>query len=403
MTTRRTRRALVLPASLALAIAAGACGSDEASDTGSESTDAASAESTPADGSAAPEGTGGGEATGAVDTVGFIFVGPKDDFGYNQAAYEGSAAVQEAFPDLTVLQAENVPETAESEAVMQGMIDDGADLIFATSYGHLEFAANLAASNPEVVFVHQGGLETEPLDNLGTYFGTVYEPVYTAGIAAGQVSETGKLGYVYAFPIPQTLANINAFTLGAQSVNPDIETIAVSTGSWCDPALQAQAAQSLLDEGVDVITQHQDCTKTIVEATEAAGAYSAGYHADASELAPNGWITGSEWDWADLYTDIVQTVIDGGFAASDYNGDFRVGLQTGDNPFIQSAFGSMVTPETIALIDAAKESFVAGGSPFTGPVVNQDGDTVWSEGETPTYADIEQMDFFVQGVVGSTG
>ena len=99
-------------------------------------------------------------SSGAVDTVGFIYVGPKDDFGYNQAAYEGSVAVQEAFPDVNVLQAENVPETAESEAVMQGMIDDGADLIFATSYGHLEFAANLAAANPEVVFVHQGGLET---------------------------------------------------------------------------------------------------------------------------------------------------------------------------------------------------------------------------------------------------
>ena len=114
----------------------------------------------------------------------------------------------------------------------------------------------------------------------------MYEPVYIAGIAAGSVSETGKLGYVYAFPIPQTLANINAFTLGAQSVNPDIETIAVSTGSWCDPALQAQAAQSLIDQGVDVITQHQDCTKTIIEAAEAAGVYSVGYHADASVARP---------------------------------------------------------------------------------------------------------------------
>ena len=342
-------------------------------------------------------------ATGDVDTVGFIFVGPKDDFGYNQAAYAGSEAVKTAFPDLNVLQAENVPETAESEAVMQDMIDKGADLIFATSFGHLEFAENLAAKNPDVVFVHQGGLETEPkLDNMGTYFGTVYEPVYTAGIAAGQVSKTGTLGYVYAFPIPQTLANINAFTLGAQSVNPDIKTIAVSTGSWCDPALQAQAAQTLIDQGADVITQHQDCTKTIVEAAEAAGVYSVGYHADASELAPKGWITGSEWDWTALYTDIVQTVIDGKFASSPYNGDYRVGLQTGDNPFVQSAFGSMVTPETIALIDAAKASFAAGGSPFTGPVVNQDGDTVYAEGETPTYADIEQMDFFVQGVTGST-
>lgn len=373
-----------LAALLGLSLVVAACGSDDETDTASDP---------------------GTEAAGDADvTVGFIYVGPKDDFGYNQAAYEGSQAVVEAFPDVEVLQAENVPETAEAEAVMQDMIDQGADLIFATSYGHLEFAANLAAENPDVIFVHQGGLEGDTkLDNLGTYFGTVYEPVYTAGIAAGSVTESKKLGYVYAFPIPQTLANINAFTLGAQSVDPDIEVVTVSTGSWCDPTVQAGAVQSLLDEGVDVITQHQDCTKTIIEATEAAGAYSVGYHADASELAPEGWITGSEWSWGPLYTDIVQTVIDGEFVDSPYNGDFRVGLQTGDNPFVQSAFGPMVSADVEALIDEAKASFVDGGSPFAGPVLDQDGEVVWAEGEQPTYDEVEQMDFFVHGVIGTIG
>ncbi|MDP1806826.1 MAG: BMP family ABC transporter substrate-binding protein, partial [Acidimicrobiales bacterium] len=208
----KTTRALALALGLSLTLAA-ACGGDDA------------------DSSSAAETTDGGAADAEL-TVGFIYVGPKDDFGYNQAAYEGSEAVADAFPDVEVLQAENVPETAESEAVMQDMIDKGADLIFATSYGHLEFARNMAEKNPDVTFVHQGGLEgDDPLDNLGTYFGTVYEPVYTAGIAAGSVTETKKLGYIYAFPIPQTLANINAFTLGAQSVDPDIEVVTVSTGS----------------------------------------------------------------------------------------------------------------------------------------------------------------------------
>lgn len=378
MTTRRIRTGFI--ALLAtVALVAAACGDND-------------------DG--ATSDTGGSESD---FTVGFIFVGPKDDFGYNQAAYDGSVAVEEAFPDIEVLRAENVPETSESEAVMQNMIDQGADLIFATSFGHLEFAANLAEQNPDVIFVHQGGLEPDSgLDNLGTFFGTVYEPVFTAGIAAGSVSESGTLGYVYAFPIPQTLANINAFTLGAQSVNPDIETIAVATGSWCDPAQQAQAAQSLIDQGADVLTQHQDCTKTIVEAAEQAGVFSVGYHADASSLAPEGWLTGSEWDWADLYIDIVQTVIDGDFADSPYNGDFRVGLQTGDNPFVQSEFGPAVTDEIKAQIDEARESFIDGGSPFAGPVNNQDGDEVWAEGEQPTYDEVEQMDFFVEGVIGST-
>lgn len=334
-------------------------------------------------------------------TVGFIFVGPKDDFGYNQAAYEGSQALED-IEGVNVLRAENVPETAEATQAMQEMIDQGADLIFPTSFGHMEFAYDLAQENPDVVFVHQGGLEPEEkLDNFGTYFGTVYEPVYLAGIAAGAATESNKLGYVYAFPIPQTLANVNAFTLGAQSVNPDAETITIQTGSWCDPALQAEAVQSLLDQDVDVITQHQDCTKTIIEATEAAGAMTVGYHADASELAPEGWLTGSEWDWDALYTDITETVMAGEFAESDFNGDFRVGLQTGDNPFVQSVFGPSVSEETKTAIEEAKQSIIDGTSVFTGPINGQDGEVVVAEGESLDYAQAETMDFFVEGVTGT--
>jgi simple sugar transport system substrate-binding protein/basic membrane protein A len=372
-----TRKALALLAGLALAAAA--CGS----------------------------GDDGGSASGGDDdtfTVGFIYVGPKDDFGYNQAAYAGSQAVKEALPDAEILEAENVPETSEAETVMEDMVDKGADLIYATSFGHLEFAMNVAERHPDVVVVHQGGLEDDPgLPNFGTYFGTVYEPVYTAGVAAGAATKTGKLGYVYAFPIPQTLANINAFTLGAQSVNPDVETIAVATQSWCDPSAQALAAKSLLDQDVDVITQHQDCTKTIIETAEEAGAYTVGYHADAEELAPNGWLTGSEWNWGPLYTDIAKTVQAGDFEGSKYDGNYRVGLQTGDNPFVQSPFGPGVSEETKALIDTDRQRFVDGGSPFAGPVKDQDGDTVWAEGEQPSYEDVETMDFFVAGVVGTIG
>jgi simple sugar transport system substrate-binding protein/basic membrane protein A len=376
------RKRVLLAALLSSALLFAGCSDDEEASTDDDATD-----------------DSGGDSE---FTVGFLFVGPKDDFGYNQAAYEASVAVAEAFPDIEVLRAENVPETADATQAMQAMIDQGADLIFPTSFGHMQFAYDLAADNPEVVFVHQGGLEPEPkLDNFGTYFGTVYEPVYLAGMAAGAATETDKLGYVYAFPIPQTLANINAFQLGAQSVNPDAETITIQTGSWCDPGLQAEAAQSLLDQDVDVITQHQDCTKTIVEAAEAAGAMSVGYHADASELAPDGWLAGSEWDWDALYEDIVQTVIDGGFAESSYNGDFRVGLQTGNNPFVQSAYGAAVDQATQDLIAEAEQGLIDGGSVFTGPIEGQDGDIVVAEGEALTYEQAETMDYFVKGVVGT--
>lgn len=354
----------------------------------------------------APEGDGsaaaGDSAPGAgATTVGVIAVGPKDDFGYNQAVFQGVEALREEFPDLELLEAYNIPEDDTAATTMESMVAQGATIIFATSYGHLDAAKQVAEAHPDVVVVHQGGLLDPVPANMGTYFGSVFEPVYLAGIAAGAATQTGKLGYVYAIPIPQTLANINAFTLGAQSVRPDVDVTAVSTTSWCDPATQADRVASLLSSGVDVMTQHQDCTKTIIEATEAAGAFTVGYHADASSLAPEGWLTGSEWDWGPLYTDIVQTAIDGDFTGSEYNANYRANMASGENPFVASAFGSSVTDETKALIAAAAAELEAGGSPFTGPVTAQDGTVTVPDGETPPIETIEQMDYFVQGVTGT--
>ncbi|MEW6582467.1 MAG: BMP family ABC transporter substrate-binding protein [Actinomycetota bacterium] len=374
--SRLVRIPATLGAVLALVLGVAACGDDS---------------------SAADSGTSSSEKT---VKVGFLYVGPKDDFGYNQAAYEGSLEVAKAFPNVEIIQAENVPENAEAERVMERMISQGATLIFPTSYGHLTPAVNVAKKHPDVVFVHQGGLEPDPkLPNLGTYFGTVYEPVFLAGMAAGKATTSNKLGYVVAFPIPQTLANVNAFELGAKAVNPEATTTVVFTASWCDPAKQAQAANALISQGVDVLTQHQDCTKTIIETAEAAGKKSVGYHYDASSLAPQGWVAGSEWNWGPLYTDIVKTFLDGSFEGSKYDGDYRVGLQTGDNPFVQSPFGPGVDQETKDAIAAAKDEIAAEGV-FAGPLKDQSGDEVVPAGTTLTYAEVEQMDFLVEGVVG---
>ncbi len=334
--------------------------------------------------------------------VGFIFVGPKDDFGYNQAAYQGSQAVKKQFPKLKVLTAENVPEDDNAARVMEGMIAKGAKIIFATSYGHLDAALKVAAAHPDVAVVQQGNFITGKVAaNAGTYFGTVYEPVYLAGIAAGKATKSNKLGYVYAFPIPQTIANINAFELGAKSVNPKAETITVATSNWCDPAKQADAAKSLLGQGVDVLTQHQDCTATITKAAEKAGKMVVGYHADASKLAPKGWLTGSEWSWSSLYNDIVKRALDGKFTGSPYNGNYRVGYKTGKNPFVQSKFGPKVTAETKSLIAAALTDISTTGSPFKGPVYAQDGSTIIPAGVVPNYGTVEKkMTVFVKGVIG---
>ncbi|HST85350.1 MAG TPA: BMP family ABC transporter substrate-binding protein [Kineosporiaceae bacterium] len=336
--------------------------------------------------------------------VGFIFVGPKTDFGYNQAAYEGSQEVAKKFPNLKVLTQENVPEDDNAARAMEGMISRGAKIIFATSYGHLQAAEKVAKAHPDVVVVQQGNVIDGAVPaNLGTYFGTVYEPVFLAGVAAGKATKSNKLGYIYAFPIPQTINNINAFELGAQSVNPEAKTYAVNTGSWCDPQKQKTAVDSLLSQQIDVVTQHQDCTSTIIQATEAAGADTVGYHADAQSLAPKGWLTGSQWAWAPLYDDIVQTALDGKFTGSKYNANYRVGFQNGENPFVQSAFGPTVSAETKSLIaeDLTKLK-VQGSSVFTGPIKDQDGAVKIKDGDSLAYgsAGIEGMDWFVDGVVG---
>jgi len=336
-------------------------------------------------------------ASGAkTTTVGFLFVGPKNDFGYNQAAYQGAEAVKR-MPHVKVLEAENVPETAEAERVMEKMIRDGATIIFPTSYGHLEPALKVAKRHPEVTFMHQGGLKTAA--NLGTYFGAIYEAQYLTGIAAGKATKSGKLGYIVAFPIPQTLLNIDAFELGAKSVNPKATTTVVFTSSWCDPGKQTEATNSLVSQKVDVISQHQDCTKTIVEASERAGIKSVGYHADASSLAPKGWLTGSIWNWGPMYTDMVKTIVDGRWKGSKYDGQYRVGIE---DPTIQLApFGRSVTPAVRSLIQTKEKAMRAGTfKPFTGPITDQAGKVRIAAGDAPDRTKLEAIDYLVQGVTG---
>lgn len=336
-------------------------------------------------------GTGG-------TAIGFIFVGAKDDYGYNKAAYLGSEEVEKAFPDLKILRKENVPETAEAERVMEQMIRDGAKVIFPTSYGHLQFAINVAKKYPDVVFFHQGGLDTA--DNVGTYFGNIWETVYLAGIAAGKKTKTNKLGYIAAIPIPQVLLNINAFTMGAKSVNPKVTVSTVFTNEWCDPGIQATAANSLIDQGADVLSQHQDCTKTIIETAERRGVMSVGYHADASELAPKGWLTGAAWDWGKLYTEMAQTAVDGKFDGSKFDGRYRIGIEEGAVKL--SPFGSAVTDDVKSLIEEKRAAILDGSfHPFAGPVKDQAGTVRIAEGVKPTVEDLEKTDYFVEGVIGN--
>lgn len=339
------------------------------------------------------------EASSPV-TVGFIFVGGRDDLGYNQAAWEGSEALARAFPDLRVERLEHVPEDDRAVAALEDLIDQGASILFATSFGHRDAAYEVALRHPDVTVLHQGGLEREDLPNFGTYFGTHSEALFLAGMAAGAATRTGKLGFVVAFPIPATFNNVNAFTLGAQILAPQVTTEVVFTGDWCDPAEQSAAAARLISAGVDVIAQHQDCTRTILESAEQAGIYSVGYHADGSEVAPEGWLMGAVWDWDDLLIDIVTTILDGQFSGSAYEGDFRGSMAGGDNPFVLTEPGPAVTAETRARLEDERKKLESGASPFSGPLVDRDGMVRVPAGSTLERRAIESMDWFVAGVTG---
>ena len=222
-------------------------------------------------------------------TVGFIYVGPKDDYGYNQAHHEGAEAIKSA-PGVKVLEEEKVPETLDVQKTMESMIKlDGATVLFPTSFGYFDpHILAMAKKYPEVLFLHCGGMydEAKHPKNVGSYFGYIDEGQYLNGIAAGLATKSNKLGFIAAKPIPQVLRNINAFTLGARSVNPKVTTTVIFTGDWSDARQGSRGGQQLIDSGVDVLTAHVDSPKVIVQTAEERGIYVAGYHTNQAALAP---------------------------------------------------------------------------------------------------------------------
>jgi len=397
------RAGLTLLSAVLASLALTACSStgNDASKKKSTS-DAASVSSAGKVTCAAPAGASGPGA--GAKTIGAIYVGSKADFGYNQAAHQGIEGLKKACPDIKFLEADTVPETSDMLRTAEQMIGQGAKIIFSTSYGYKDFAVTLAKKHPDVVVLQQGNFIETPLPpNVNTYFGNVYETVYLAGIAAAKATKTKKLGFVVAFPIPQTLLNINAFELGAQSVDPAIKTYTVFTGNWCDPGKQADAARSLLAEGADVLSQHQDCTGTVIKATEAKGAFSVGYHFDAQSLAPKGWLTGSEWDWGPLYGAMVSSIETGEFEKSPFQDNLTVGFanKTYGSPMKLAPYGPSVGAEAKKLVDAAKEKILAGRSPFMGPIYDQRGKVQVPEGKAATTKEISTLNYLVKGVVGT--
>lgn len=351
--------------------------------------------------------TEGGSGAADQITIGFIYVGPKDDYGYNQAHAEGAAGVAESFDWVKIVEEASVPETTAVEESMRSMIDiDGASVLFPTSFGYFDpHILKLAEEYPDVQFFHCGGLYQEGTHpaNVASYFGYIDEAQYIAGIVAAHTSKTGKLGFIGAKPIPQVLRNINSFTLGARSVKPEVTTQVIFTGDWALPVKEAEAANSMADQGIDVLTCHVDSPKVVMETAEKRSIFSSGYHADQTALAPKGYLTGAEWDWTSVYSKIAEdihagkTLMDGSIPHI-----LRGGLAEGF--WKLSPYGPAVSEQAKQDAEAAKAAFMDGSLViYNGEIKDNTGAVVVEAGQSLKQQDpvLEQMNYLVEGVIGS--
>lgn len=334
-------------------------------------------------------------------TVGFIYVGPKDDYGYNQSHAQGAAAVKD-MPGVTVVEEEQVPETVDVQKTMESMINfDGASLLFPTSFGYFDpHILALAGKNPDVRFEHCGGLWTEGMpSNVGSYFGYIGMGQYLNGIVAGHMTKSKKIGFVAAKPIPQVLLNINSFLLGARTVDPTITCQVIFTGEWSLAVKEAEATNALADQGVDVVTCHVDGPKVVMETGAARGMYLCGYHVDQSALAPDKYLTGAEWNWGKVYTEMVQARLSGGTIPNFVRG----GLAEG---FIKmSPLGPAVTDAARQQFETTKADILLGDyAVIRGPLKDNQGNVIATDGQSfvESAVELESMGYLVEGVLGST-
>ncbi len=328
--------------------------------------------------------------------VAFIYVGPIGDAGWTWAHDQGRLYLEKQLPYVETTYIENVPEGADAERVIRDFAQKGYQVIFTTSFGYMDPTINVAKDFPKVTFMHCSGYKTAA--NSGTYFGKIEEPRYVSGLIAGKMTKSNILGYVAAYPIPEVIRGINAFTLGVRAVNPKAQVRVVWTNTWYDPAKERTAAEGLLDLGADVIAQHQD-TPGPQQAAEARGKYGVGYDADMSKFAPKAVLTSPIWNWGVYYVDAVKRVKEGTWKTEQYWGGWKDGIVD------LAPIAAFVPAEVKKLAEDKVAEFKAGKATiftvFSGPLKDQTGKIMVPEGKSMTGDELLNMKWFVEGVVGT--
>ena len=377
------RKTLAAALSLAIVGLAG-CGQKEESKSVS-----ASAASTPA-----PASTTAAPAAAEPLKVGFIYVGPVGDAGWTYAHDAGRKAVEAKFGDkVKTTFVENVPESAaDAERVIRDLAGQGNKVIFGTTFGYMEAMLKVAKDYPDVKFEHATGYKTA--DNLAQYDVRTYEGAYLAGVAAGKMSKSGKLGVVASIPIPEVLRNINSFTLGARSVNPKATTKVVWVNKWFDPGKEREAASTLIGQGVDVLMQNTD-SAAVVQTAEEKGVYAFGWDSDMSKFGAKAHLAASVIDWGVYYTKRVDEALN-----NKWKSDTTWwGLK--ENMIDLKAFNASLSDEVKKLIADKRQGVIDGTAPiWKGPIKDNTGKEVLGKDAVADDKFLHDVKFYVEGVEG---
>lgn len=326
--------------------------------------------------------------------VAFVYVGPVGDAGWTYAHEQGRLAMQKNLgAKVTSTFVESVPEGADAERVIRKLAADGNKLIFTTSFGYMNPTEKVAKAFPNVVFEHATGFKTGK--NMGMYESRMYEGAYLNGVVAGKMTKSKTLGIVASFPIPEVIRNINAFTLGAQSVNPGIKTKVIWVNSWYDPAKERQAAETMIAQGADVLNQNTDSPATLQVAQEK-GVYAFGWDSDMSKFAPKAHLTAATNQWGDFYTETAKAVIAGTWKSGEVRGGLKEGM-------VKMSPLNPVVPADAAKAFEEKKAAIASGKfhPFQGPLKDQSGAIKVAAGAVLPLKELLSMNYYVQGVEGS--
>jgi basic membrane protein A and related proteins len=345
-------------------------------------------------------GSGARLAQAANVTIGVVYVGPRDDFGWNQAHAIAIKALK-TLPGVTAVEEENVPETDACSKSMESMVNlDGANIILGTSFGYFDpFMVDLAKKYAKVEFRHAAPLwnASKHPKNLGSYFGYLNQAHYVDGVAAGLSTKSNKIGFVAAKPIGIVLSNINSFMLGARKTNPNATVQVIFTGDWSLPVREAEAVNALIDAGCDVITCHVDGPKVVIETAEKRGVKTCGHNSSQAPLAPKGFITGAEYKWETIYKGYATALAAGKPLPNMVAGGYEADMVQ-NSPFGAGASDAARKAATAAIADLRAKKPI-----YVGPLKdNKTGKVVIDKTYDNLDPYLDQMNYLLEGVVGST-